>query len=153
MDRCRRPSLLGAAAFAAWHFWPQPEPFTTFGLHKMTDSGNIEAVAMSSDGRYVAEVKNDKGKRTLWVRNIPTSTEAEILPAFANPYVGLAFSPDGNNLYFVRRRPSRALYIRDLYQISVLRRHATTGSSTTSTVSPASRPTAHEWSISVRPLS
>ena len=111
--------LLGAAAFAAWHFWPQPEPFTTFGLHQMTDGGNIEAVAMSSDGRYLAEVKNDKGQRTLWVRNIPTSTEAEILPAFANPYVGLAFSPDGNNLYFVRGT-EQSLYIRDLYQISVL---------------------------------
>jgi Tol biopolymer transport system component len=85
----------------------------------MTDGGNIEAVAMSADGRYLAEVKNDKGKRTLWVRNIPTSTEAQILAAFSNPYVGLAFSPDGNNLYFVRPT-EQSLYIRDLYQISVL---------------------------------
>jgi serine/threonine protein kinase/Tol biopolymer transport system component len=111
--------LVGAAAFTAWRLWPQPQPFTTFGLHQMTNGGNIESVAMSADGRYLAEVKNDKGQRTLWVRNIPTNTEAQILPAFANPYVGLAFTPDGNNLYFTRPT-EQSLYIRDLYQISVL---------------------------------
>ncbi len=74
---------------------------------------------MSPDGRYLAEVKNDKGQRTLWVRNIPTNTDAQVLPAFTNPYVGLAFSPDGNSLYFVRGT-EKNVYIRDLYQISVL---------------------------------
>jgi len=64
-------------------------------------------------------VKNDKGQRTLWVRNIPTNTDAQVLPAFTNPYVGLAFSPDGNSLYFVRGT-EKNVYIRDLYQISVL---------------------------------
>jgi eukaryotic-like serine/threonine-protein kinase len=111
--------LLGLVGIVAWHFWPKPVPFASFGLHQMTESGNIEAVAMSPDGRYLAEVKNDKGQRTLWVRNIPTNTDAQVLPAFTNPYVGLAFSPDGNSLYFVRGT-EKNVYIRDLYQISVL---------------------------------
>jgi eukaryotic-like serine/threonine-protein kinase len=111
--------LLAGAGFAAYHFWPKSVPFASFGLHQMTESGNIENVAMSPDGRYLAEVKNDKGQRTLWVRNIPTNTDAQVLPAFTNPYVGLAFSPDGNNLYFVRGT-EKNVYIRDLYQISVL---------------------------------
>ena len=111
--------LLAVAGFAAYHFWPKSVPFASFGLHQMTESGNIEAVAMSPDGRYLAEVKNDKGQRTLWVRNIPTNTDAQVLPAFTNPYVGLAFSPDGNSLYFVRGT-EKNVYIRDLYQISVL---------------------------------
>ena len=111
--------LLAGAGFAAYHFWPKSVPFASFGLHQMTESGNIEAVAMSPDGRYLAEVKNDKGQRTLWVRNIPTNTDAQVLPAFTNPYVGLAFSPDGNSLYFVRGT-EKNVYIRDLYQISVL---------------------------------
>jgi eukaryotic-like serine/threonine-protein kinase len=111
--------LLAAGGFAAWRLWPKTVPFASFGLHQMTDSGNIESVAMSPDGRYLAEVKNDKGQRTLWVRNIPTNTDAQVLPAFSNPYVGLTFSSDGNSLYFVRAT-EKNLYIRDLYQISVL---------------------------------
>src|SRR5450432_3010248 len=58
--------LLAGAGFAAYHFWPKSVPFASFGLHQMTESGNIENVAMSPDGRYLAEVKNDKGQRTLW---------------------------------------------------------------------------------------
>jgi eukaryotic-like serine/threonine-protein kinase len=111
--------VLAVGGFAAWRFWPQSVPFTSFGLRQMTESGDIVNVAMSPDGRYLAEIKNIKGQQTLWVRNIPTNTDAQILPAFPNPYVGLAFSPDGNNLYFVRPT-EQSLYIRDLYQISVL---------------------------------
>ena len=111
--------LLAIAGVVAWNIWPKSVPFANFGLHQMTESGNIEAVAMSPDGRYLAEIKNDKGQRTLWVRNIPTNTDAQVLPAFTNPYVGLAFSPDGNSLYFVRGT-EKNVYIRDLYQISVL---------------------------------
>src|SRR5271165_6575571 len=108
--------VLAAGGFAAWRFWPRAVPFSSFGLHQMTESGDILNVAMSPDGRYLAEIKNNKGQETLWVRNIPTNTDAQVLPAFPNPYVGLAFSPDGNNLYFVRGT-EQSLYIRDLYQI------------------------------------
>jgi len=111
--------VLAAGGFAAWRFWPRAVPFSSFGLHQMTESGDIMNVAMSPDGRYLAEIKSDKGQQTLWVRNIPTSTDAQVLPAFPNPYVGLAFSPDGNNLYFVRGT-EQSQYVRDLYQISVL---------------------------------
>ena len=36
-----------------------------------------------ADGRFLAEVKNDKGQRTVWVRNTATNTETQILGAFA----------------------------------------------------------------------
>jgi serine/threonine protein kinase len=111
--------VLAAGGFAAWRLWPRAVPFSSFGLHQMTESGDILNVAMSPDGRYLAEIKSDKGQQTLWVRNIPTNTDAQVLPAFPNPYVGLAFSPDGNNLYFVRGT-EQSQYVRDLYQISVL---------------------------------
>ena len=111
--------VLAAGGFAAWRLWPRAVPFSSFGLHQMTESGDIQNVAMSPDGRYLAEIKSDKGQQTLWVRNIPTNTDAQVLPAFPNPYVGLAFSPDGNNLYFVRGT-DQSQYVRDLYQISVL---------------------------------
>jgi Tol biopolymer transport system component len=94
--------LLAAAGFAAWRLWPRGVPFTTTSLSQITNTGTLENVAMSSDGKFLAEVKNDSGQRTVWIRNIATNTDTQILGAFAGDYVGLSFSPDANYLYFTR---------------------------------------------------
>ena len=110
--------VLAAAGFAAWHFWPPPKPFRSISVNQITDIGTIEQIAISADGRFLAEVKNDNGQRTLWVRNTATNTDTQILGAFANNYIGLTFSPDGNYLYFTRgTRDNDAR--RDLYVMSV----------------------------------
>jgi eukaryotic-like serine/threonine-protein kinase len=96
------PALLAAAGFAAWRLWPRPVPFTTVALSQITNTGTLERIALSGDGKFLAEVKNDSGQRTLWVRNIATNTDTQILTAFSNEYVGLNFSPDANYLYFTR---------------------------------------------------
>jgi eukaryotic-like serine/threonine-protein kinase len=95
-------ALLAAAGFAAWRLWPRPVPFTTVALSQITNTGTLERIALSGDGKFLAEVKNDSGQRTLWVRNIATNTDTQILTAFPNEYVGLNFSPDANYLYFTR---------------------------------------------------
>jgi serine/threonine protein kinase/Tol biopolymer transport system component len=94
--------VLAAAGFAAWRFWPRARPFADISVDQVTNVGTIERLALSGDGRFLAEVKNDKGQRTLWVRNTATNTDTQILGAFGNEYVGLTFSPDSNYLYFVR---------------------------------------------------
>jgi eukaryotic-like serine/threonine-protein kinase len=94
--------ILAVAGFGAWRFLHRPRPFTTISVSQITNVGTIERIALSGDGRFLAEVKDDKGQRTLWVRNIATNTDTQILGAFANEYIGIAFSPDGNYLYFVR---------------------------------------------------
>jgi serine/threonine protein kinase len=95
-------ALLAAAGFAAWRLWPRLVPFTTVALSQITNTGTLERIALSGDGKFLAEVKNDSGQRTLWVRNIATNTDTQILTAFSNEYVGLNFSPDANYLYFTR---------------------------------------------------
>jgi eukaryotic-like serine/threonine-protein kinase len=94
--------ILAAAGYAAWRLWPRARPFATISVDQITNVGTIEKIALSGDGRFLAEVKNDKGQRTLWVRNTATNTDTQILGAFGNQYMGIAFSPDGNYLYFVR---------------------------------------------------
>jgi serine/threonine protein kinase/Tol biopolymer transport system component len=101
-------ALLAAAGYAAWRFWPRPVPFTAVSLSQITNTGTLERIAMSGDGKFLAEVKNDAGQRTLWVRNIATNTDTQILTAFGNEYVGLNFSPDANYLYFTRGTPDNA---------------------------------------------
>jgi eukaryotic-like serine/threonine-protein kinase len=94
--------LLAAAGFAAWRFWPRAVPFTSISLSQITNTGTLENVALSGDGKFLAEVKNEAGLRTLWIRNIATNTDTQILAAFPSDYVGLSFSPDANYLYFAR---------------------------------------------------
>ena len=98
-------AVLVAAGFAGWRFWPRPRPFASVSVNQITNIGTIELIALSADGRFLAEVKNDKGQRTVWVRNTATNTETQILGASAHGYLGLAFSPDGNYLYFTRVSP------------------------------------------------
>jgi eukaryotic-like serine/threonine-protein kinase len=95
-------ALLAAAGFAAWRLWPRPVPFSAVSVSQITNEGTLENLALSRDGKFLAEVKNDGGQRTVWIRNIATNTDAQILNPFPHAYVGLNFSPDANYLYFTR---------------------------------------------------
>jgi len=111
--------ILAMCGSGAWHFWPRARPFATFSVSQITNVGTIERIALSGDGRFLAEVKNDKGQRTLWVRNTATNTDTQILGTFGNDYMGIAFSPDGNYLYFVRpaleNTIANALYVMPVF--------------------------------------
>jgi serine/threonine protein kinase/Tol biopolymer transport system component len=102
-------AVLGIAGFVGWRFWPRPRPFAAGSVEQITNIGSIEKIALSADARFLAEVKNDKGQRTLWVRNTATNTETQILGASGHDYLGLTFSPDGNHLYFTRLSPENEI--------------------------------------------
>jgi eukaryotic-like serine/threonine-protein kinase len=110
--------VLLAAGFAAWRLWPRAVPFTSISLSQITNTGTLENVALSGDGKFLAEVKNDAGQRTLWIRNIATNTDTQILTAVPIDYVGLSFSPDANYLYFTRGTPDNAA-VRSLFMMPV----------------------------------
>ena len=110
--------IVAALAFAVWHFIPRNTPFSNVSLRQITDSGDASILAMSPDGKTLALVKIDKGQQSLWIRNLPTNAETQILPPFGGNYVGLAFGVDGNNLYFSRSSEDSS-YIRTLYSIPV----------------------------------
>jgi len=111
-------AILAAAGFVGWRFWPRPNPFASVSISQITNIGTIELIALSADGRFLAEVKNDKAQRTLWVRNTATNTETQILGASAHEYLGIAFSSDANYLYFTRVSPENGA-ANDLYVMSV----------------------------------
>ena len=83
-DRNRRPNL------------------DKFQVMKLTDSGKVELAAISADGRYVCYARRDHGLSGLWLYQVPTHSEVQILPADAIGFEGLTFSPDGNHIYYVR---------------------------------------------------
>jgi Tol biopolymer transport system component len=111
--------LLAGAGYAVWRFYPRVEPFSSISIDQITDSGDITDDALFPDGKTLAEVKSNGGQLSLWVRNIPTNTDTQVLAATELMYNGLTISPDGNRLFFVRQDESDAKYS-NLYSMSVL---------------------------------
>lgn len=75
-------------------------PFQNFTINQITDSGDAAAVAISPDGKYLLSVKNEGGLESLWLRNIPTGSDTQVIAPVAAAYSFLTFSPDGNYIYY-----------------------------------------------------
>jgi len=78
-----------------------------------------ESVALSPDARYVAYARWDGQMSSLRLRQVANAGEAEILPPRKTNYVGLTFSPDGNELYFVSNNEGDP-HFRSLYRMPAL---------------------------------
>jgi eukaryotic-like serine/threonine-protein kinase len=89
------------------------------GISKLTDSGKAEDVAISPDGRYVAYLFRDGDDTSLRLRQVGEKGEAQVLVHEPQLFPGLAFSPDGNHLYFLRMTPKDPLF-RDLFEVPAL---------------------------------
>jgi serine/threonine protein kinase/Tol biopolymer transport system component len=112
--------LVAAAAYGVYAFFLHPGPvaFQNFSVNKITETGKVRFVALSPDAKYILTVVDDKGQNSLWLRNVPTSSNAQVMPPEPVQYLGVRFSPDGNYLYFVRGEPGQAL--KYLYRAPVL---------------------------------
>ena len=76
--------------------------FQSFTITQVTTSGKAALTAISPDARYILSVVNDKGLQSLWLRNIPTGSDTQVIQPTPSAYKSLAFSPDGNYLYFIK---------------------------------------------------
>ena len=112
--------LVAAAAYGTYAFFSRtrPVPFQNSFVKKITDTGKARLAAISPDGRYILSVLDDQGQQSLWLRNIPTNSNIQVMPPQPLQYLGLRFSPDGNYLYFVRGEPGQGL--KYLYRAPVL---------------------------------
>jgi Tol biopolymer transport system component/DNA-binding winged helix-turn-helix (wHTH) protein len=94
---------LGVGYVGLWRTGGSRRPnLDKFQVTKLTDSGKVELAAISPDGRYVCYARRDHGFAGLWLYQVPTHSEVQILPADAVGFEGLTFSPDGNHIYYVR---------------------------------------------------
>src|SRR5258708_29664355 len=77
-----------------------PTPFQDFTITQVTNTGKALKAAISPDGKYVLNVQDDNGMQSLWLRNVPTDSNTQILPPAAAVYNSLTFSPDRNYVFF-----------------------------------------------------
>ncbi|HEU4931524.1 MAG TPA: protein kinase [Pyrinomonadaceae bacterium] len=75
-------------------------PFERVEVTKLTTNGNALMGALSPDGKYVAYVTGESGKESLWLRQVDINSNAQLIAPREGRYLGLAFSPDGNYVYF-----------------------------------------------------
>ncbi len=96
--------LLAAASYGVYSFLSRNRmaPFESISVKKVTETGKAARAAISPDGRYILNVVSDGGQESLWLRNVPTNSDTQVIPPAQVHYLGLRFSPDGNYLYFVR---------------------------------------------------
>ncbi|MGA8877542.1 MAG: protein kinase [Candidatus Korobacteraceae bacterium] len=113
--------VLGAAGFGIYSLLhrPVPAPFQKFTVTRVTDSGKVAGAAISPDGKYVLSVTDDGGQQSLWLRNVPTGSVTQVIPPSATDYLGLAFSPDGNYIYFSKAENASHTHY-NLYRSPVL---------------------------------
>ena len=95
-------ALIGAAGFGVYEFLNRsgPVPFQNFTINQITKTGKATQAALSPDGKCILHVQNDNGRRSLWLRNIPTGSDTQVAAPEASSYRALIFSPDGNYIYF-----------------------------------------------------
>ena len=113
--------VLAVAGFGVYSIFSSGRAahFQTFSIKQVTTSGKAALTAISPDARYVLTVMNDKGLQSLWLRNIPTSSDTQVIPPAPAAYKSLAFSPDGNYLYFIKAADATNTHF-DLYRAPVL---------------------------------
>ena len=93
--------VLAAAGFGVYSMLHRaaPTPFQNFTISQVTNSSKAVVTAISADGKYLLTVMDDKGRNSLWLRNIATASDTQIVPPSAS-IPNVTFSPDGNYVYF-----------------------------------------------------
>lgn len=96
----------------------QPSAQPTMKITRLTNNGKSSNPVVSPDGKYVAYVSEEAGKRSLLLRQVATTSFREIVPPFEGNFHGATFSPDGNDLYYVQGEKGEN--VSSLYRISTL---------------------------------
>ena len=112
--------IAAAAVYGVYTFLrlPTAAPFESFSITQLTNTGKVQNAAISPDGRFLLSVQSDNGNESLWLRNIPTGSDTQVLPASGESFASLVFSPDGNSFYF--RKTAGGLSAFNLFRAPLL---------------------------------
>lgn len=86
---------------------------------QLTDTGAIHSPAISPDGKFFAYVLIEKGRESVWLKNIAAGNLLQLTPSSngensLDSFERLHYSRDGNFLYFEKNAKGKAL---ELYRI------------------------------------
>ncbi len=91
----------------------------TMKISRLSDTSQAVDVAVSPDGEFVAFIKEENGKQSLWLRQISAPGSVKIAqPAEDEIYGSPVFSPDGSHIFYLKVKSNEARAA--LYQIPKL---------------------------------
>lgn len=116
--------LFGAAAFGWYRLVRRnrsaakpPEAFRNIELTRLTNTGKVKDAVISPDGKHVAYVAQDVGRESIWVKQVTTSNNEEIVPPAEKEIFGATFSHESDYLYYVVRERNNTIGV--LHRVSV----------------------------------
>jgi Tol biopolymer transport system component len=118
--------VLGTAGFGVYSVVRRspPTPFQNFTITQVTNlqlthTGKMASAAISPDSKFVLSVADDGRVQSLWLRNVPTGSDTQVIAPTSSDYSNLTFSPDGNYFFFSKAANALSTH-RDLYRAPVL---------------------------------
>src|SRR5256884_1257575 len=95
--------LLGVG-FGAYRVLRQKKAALSFQSAKftrLTSTGKSLHAAISPDGKWLVRVIDDGGQQSLWLKQVAVlNSDTQIVPPTELYYSGVAFSPNGNYIYY-----------------------------------------------------
>jgi Tol biopolymer transport system component len=115
--------VAAAIAVAAWLIFRnrvsnqivKSKDFTAMMLTRLSDSGNIQDVTISPDGKWLAFVPIEAGREGLRIRDLTTNQQIQLLEPQERLCWGLRFTHDGQSLYYNTTEPNSTISV--LYRI------------------------------------
>ena len=115
--------VLAGVAFAIYQYALKPKSapahFGRVKLTRITTEGNLQGVAVSADGKYIAYTLLAAGRYSLWTKHLATDSRVQIVaPAKATAMTPHFFSHDGGYVFYSQqdeKNPQGALF-----QVAVL---------------------------------
>jgi serine/threonine protein kinase/Tol biopolymer transport system component len=114
--------LIAGAGYGLYSFLgkkPAAIPFQAFAASQVTNSGKALFAAISPDGKFVVSVMDEKGKSSLWLRNVATGSDTQILAPDPAVIESPAFSVDTNYIFY-RKAVDATQASWNLYRMPVL---------------------------------
>jgi len=91
-----------------------------FAMEKLSTDGMVFHAVLTPDGKTMVYTHRNGRKQSLWLRQLETSNNIQIIPPTENFYGGLAVSPDAATVYFTRgARPPGANQL-DIYRLPLV---------------------------------
>lgn len=95
-----------AFGYGLYRFASQKRPVSAspaINMTRITATGKVFAGLISPDGKHVVYGVEDAGQQSIWVRQVATSSNVQIVPPSEAIYSNFSFRRDGNYIYFNKR--------------------------------------------------